>query len=90
MNSFLTKASRLSTRKRDLKMNRRDALIAEQLKNNREIMAVSEAAMAAAVTEVAEIEAAEIDGKQKESIRSPFFNKTPYKINEVNSFSKAE
>ena len=44
-------------------MNHRDALIAEQQKSNRGIMAVTEVAMAAA----------EIDGKQKESVNSPFF-----------------
>ena len=39
---FLLKVNRLSTRKRDLKMNLRDALIAEEQENSREITLTTE------------------------------------------------
>jgi hypothetical protein len=48
------KANRLSTKKKDLKMNLRDAQIAEELKNNKEAtsaVAVTEAAATAAATD---------------------------------------
>jgi hypothetical protein len=43
MNSLSQKANRLSTKKRDSRMNHRDALIAEEQESSRETMAVTEA-----------------------------------------------
>jgi hypothetical protein len=57
-NSFSMKASRLSTRKKDSKMNRRGALTAEEQGSSR-------GTTTAAETEAAS--AAETDGKQEES-----------------------
>jgi hypothetical protein len=39
---FLLKVSRLSTRKRDLKTNLKDALIAEEQENSREVTLTTE------------------------------------------------
>jgi hypothetical protein len=52
------KANRLSTKKKDLKMNLRDAQIAEELKNNKEATSAAAAATEAAAT------AAATDGKK--------------------------
>jgi len=53
-NSFSVKANRLSTRKKDSKTNRKDALTAEKQRSNRGTI----------TTEAAE-EASAIDGKQE-------------------------
>jgi hypothetical protein len=64
-NSFLLKANKLSTKKRDSKTNLRDALIAEEQESNREEEPVVAAASAAAETETAAEKAlvAETDGR---------------------------
>jgi hypothetical protein len=46
-NSLLPRANRLSTRKRDSKTNRKDALTAEEQESSREI--ITEAAMEATI-----------------------------------------
>jgi hypothetical protein len=67
-NSFSMKANRLSTKKRDLRMNLRDVLIAEEQENSRGMTteaAVAEEASAAAATGG--------KPKTKESLGSLFF-----------------
>jgi hypothetical protein len=63
------KANRLSTKKKDSKMNHRDVQIAEQLESNRETIL---AAATEAVTEAASA-AAETDGKLKGEYILSFF-----------------
>jgi hypothetical protein len=60
LNLFLMRASRLFTKKKDLKTNRRDALIAEKQENSRE-------------TILATTDILTTDTKQQRRVKSPFF-----------------
>jgi hypothetical protein len=61
------KANRLSTKKKDSKMNHRDAQTAEEQRNSRETTTTTEA-----VSVVAETEASATGGKLKGEHSSPF------------------
>jgi len=66
------KANRLSTRKKDLKMNLRDAQIAEELKNNKEATLAAAAAVTEAATAAVETVII-VDGKKQRRVYTLLF-----------------